>query len=258
MPSVRAKVHRQLDPLAWPKTGLSPLNRFLAVTIFICVVVSVIETEPTIRIPHNMIFDIADTIFLSVFVFEYVLRVWSAGENLKYEGVSGKLRFIITPIALLDLLAIIPFFLTIGIENTFLLRLFRLLRIFSLARLGRYSSALNNIYEALKERRYELLMSLFSALIIMLLAATAMHITEGANNPKSFGSIPRALWWGVATVTEVGYGGAFPVTVMGKIFAGVFAIASVAVVALPTGILAAGFSAAFQRGQLKSGIERDG
>ena len=151
--------------------------------------------------------------------------------------------------ALIDLMAILPFFLTLGIQDAFLLRAFRLLRLLTLAKLGRYTSALRNIYVALTVRRYELLISLFAAFLVMLLAASVLHLTEGAQNPDSFGSIPRALWWGAATVTKVGYGGAYPITPVGKICAAVFAIAAVAVIAMPTGILAAAFSEAFRREQ---------
>ncbi len=141
----------------------------------------------------------------------------------------------------------LPFLLAAGLGDTVLLRLFRLLRLLTLAKLGRYSNAIQNIGMALKDRRYELLMSVAAGFIVMLLAASALHYTEGARSPESFGSIPRALWWGVATVTKVGYGGAFPATILGKVFAAIFAVAAVGVVALPTGILAASFSNAFQR-----------
>lgn len=84
-----------------------------------------------------------------------------------------------------------------------------------------------------------------AALLVMLVAATVLHVTEGAHSPDSFGSIPRAMWWGVATVSKVGYAGALPVTIPGKVFAAVFAIAAVGVVAIPTGILATSFGSAF-------------
>jgi voltage-gated potassium channel len=157
------------------------------------------------------------------------------------------LRYIVSPIALIDLLALLPFYLSAGFQDAYLLRLARLSRVLSLARFGRYSIALRNIFVAIRRRRYELVMSLIAAFVVMFFSASALHFTEAAQNPENFGSIPRALWWGVATVTKVGYGGAFPVTPVGKIFSAVFSIAAVAVVALPTGILAAAFGDAFRR-----------
>jgi len=186
-------------------------------------------------------------VFGVLFTLEYLTRIWVAGEISKYQGLKGRLRYMISPYAIIDLLAILPFLLTVGGADAYVLRLLRLLRIVRLAKLGRYSTALRIVIEAIYARRYELLVSLLAAFTLMLFSAAALHITEGANNPESFGSIPRALWWGAATITKVGYGGAFPVTVLGKLFAVVFAIAAVCVVAMPTGILAASFSSAFRQ-----------
>ncbi len=247
MGRIRRWLYVQLDAAGWPRPGMSPVNRVIAGAITLAVLMAVLETERGLRAPHAKLFATADLVFGLLFSVEYSLRLWVAGENPRYGGIGGRIRYALSPLALIDLLAILPFLLTVGLQDAFLLRLFRLLRLFTLAKLGRYSSALQNIFCAIKERRYELLISLAGAFVVMLLAATALHFTEGATNPESFGSIPRALWWGAATVTKVGYGGAFPVTVLGKVFAVIFAIAAVAIVAMPTGILAAAFSDAFQR-----------
>jgi len=223
------------------------MNRIVTIIILLAVAITVLETEPLIRSRNTEFFRIAEIIFGFLFTIEYGLRLWAAGENDKYKGFIGRIKFILSIESLIDLFAILPFLITFGFENTFLFRLFRLLRLFALAKLGRYSSALRNIYRALHARRYELLMSLLAGFIVMLLAAAALYFTEGRSNAENFGSIPRALWWGVATLTKVGYGGAYPATVLGKLFAAVFAIAGVAVIAMPTGILAAAFSDAFQQ-----------
>lgn len=247
MGRIRRGLYEQLDAAGWARPGMSPVNRLVAGAITLAVLMAVLETEGELRAANAKLFENADLVFGLLFSVEYSLRLWAAGENPRYRGVGGRIRYALSPFALIDLLAILPFLLTVGLQDAFLLRIFRLLRLFSLARLGRYSSALQNIFSALKERRYELLMSLAAAFVVMLLAASALHFTEGSTNPESFGSIPRALWWGAATVTKVGYGNAFPVTVLGRVFAVVFAIAAVAVVAMPTGILAAAFSDAFRR-----------
>jgi voltage-gated potassium channel len=244
---MRRWLYEQLDPAARTEGGLSPINRVVMAVIFVAVTVSVLETESTIVSRSPELFIVIDTIFGSLFTLEYLLRLWAIGENPRFSGLSGRLRYVITPIALIDLLALIPFFLTAGLHDAFLLRLVRLLRLLSLAKFGRYSRALQNLWTGITTRRYELLMSLFAAFIVMLITASVLHFAEASNSPESFGSIPRALWWGVATVTKVGYGGAYPVTEIGKIFAALFAIVAVGVVAMPTGILAAAFSDAFQR-----------
>lgn len=253
----RRWIYIQLDAGEWPGRGLSPANRIVATAIILATVFAVLETEEELRSAYAGIFRAADLLLGFLFVSEYVLRLWVVGENLRYRGVVGRLKYVVSPFALIDLAAVLPFLLTAGLGDTVLLRLFRLLRLVTLAKLGRYSTALQNIISALKGRRYELLMSLAAAFLVMLLAATALHYTEGGNSPESFGSIPRALWWGVATVIKVGYGGAFPETILGKFFAGIFAIAAVGVVALPTAILAASFSDAFQKERRRKQDKQD-
>ena len=250
---MRKWLYKQLDAEAWPHNGLSPLNRLVTLLIVTAVTLAVLETEPTLRASYAAIFNATDTIFGVAFSIEYLARVWVAGEATKYAGLRGRVRFMLSPTALIDLIAILPFFLSYGLQDAFLLRMFRLFRLLTLAKLGRYSSALRNISGALSDRRYELLLSLFIAFVVMLFAASALHFAEGQNNPEDFGSIPRSLWWGVATMTKVGYGDAYPVTMVGKLFAAVFAIAAVGVVAMPTGILAAAFSDAFHSERSRNG-----
>lgn len=193
-----------------------------------------------------MLFEAANIVFGLAFSLEYLARIWAAGEVEKYRGLVGRLRYAVTPYALVDLIAVMPFFLTLGDHSAYMLRLLRRLRIFALAKLGRMSNALRNVFVGLYARRYELLVSLFGALMMMLLAGTVLYLTEREHNPESFGGIPRALWWGAATVAKLGYAGAYPVTALGKVFAAVFAIAAVGVVAVPVGIMAASFGQAFQ------------
>lgn len=249
---VRSWLFHQLDPGAWVGSGLSPLNRIVVALITLAVLLSILETEPAVLAQAPQLFILADLIFGTVFAIEYLCRMWAVGEDPRFKGFSGRLRYLISPIALIDLLALLPYFLTLGVQDAFLLRLIRLLRLLSLAKFGRYTTALKTLARAIHERRYELLMSLLAAFIVMLFSASVLHFTEGSENPEDFGSIPRALWWGAATVTKVGYGGAFPETVLGKISATIFAIAAVGVVALPTGILAAAFSDVFQRQRKKA------
>jgi voltage-gated potassium channel len=124
--------------------------------------------------------------------------------------------------ALIDLLAILPgLFVFVGSE-AFVVRLFRLLRILRLARLGRFSHAIHAITTAVQSRQYELLMSLTIAAILLLVSSTLLYLIEGTVQPDRFGSIPRAMWWSIATLTTVGYGDVFPVTPLGRILAAAF------------------------------------
>ena len=112
--------------------------------------------------------------------------------------------------------------------------------------LGRFSDALNALGRALYQRRYEMILSAGAAFMLLLFSASMLYVVEAEHQPDTFGSIPRALWWSVATLTTVGYGDVTPITALGRVLAGMTAIAGVGLVALPAGILAAAFSDVFQ------------
>ena len=244
----RQWAYRNLHTAAWRKQGISPINRIIAVLIIAAVAVGIVETEPTIFNGNESTFRLLEMGFAVVFLIEYVARVWIAPENPDLGGGwRARLRYALSTPALIDLIALATLFLTFfGSEGAFL-RLFRLARIFMLARLGRYSTALRAIGNAINSRRYELGASLTIAGFLLLMSSTLLFMVEGDIQPEDFGSIPRAMWWSIATLTTVGYGDAFPVTPLGKVLAGFTAITGIGLIAMPTGILAAAFSDAIQR-----------
>jgi voltage-gated potassium channel len=245
---LRASLHRQLAPEAWPGPGLSPLNRLVCGMIVVGGAFAILETEPEVlaAAPAGL-FVFVEAFFALLFLAEYLTRVWVAGEDPRYAGGLGRLRYARTPMAVVDLLAVAPYSLLAGTTDAFLLRVARLLRILRLARLGRFSQALRLFGVAVRSRRYELGLSAGLAMLILIFSSTLMYALEGESQPDAFGSIPRALWWSVATLTTVGYGDVYPVTVGGKLLAGVTAISAIGLIALPAGILAAAFSDAFRR-----------
>lgn len=243
----RAAAYRQLEPSAWPRAGLSPINQAIAILICIAVAFATLESEPAILAGRDHIFLGVEAILTPIFIAEYVARLWVASENPRYTGRFGRLRYVLSWPALLDLAALSSIFLTALGSEAFLLRLFRLLRILRIARLGRFSSAMAAIDQAMRSRRYELLMSLGIASLLLLTSSTLLYLVEGDAQPDSFGSIPRAMWWSVATLTTVGYGDVAPITPFGKILAGATALTGIGLIAMPTGILAAAFSDALQR-----------
>lgn len=183
-----------------------------------------------------------------MFLIEYGARIWVAAENPAYAaGWRGRLRYVVSPTALVDLLALSPMLFVAYGSEVFLLRLVRLARILRLARLGRFSAAAAEIAAALRSRRYELGMSVALAGLLLLVSATLLYVAEGQHQPESFGSIPRAMWWSIATLTTVGYGDVYPVTPLGKVMAAITAVAGIGLIAMPTGILAAAFSDALQK-----------
>jgi voltage-gated potassium channel len=244
---LRQTLWRQLDPEAYQRDGLSPTNIAVVWVVVISSFLAIVETEPVVEDIAPWFFSYIEEIFAALFMIEYLARLWAEGENPRFTGFKGRVRYALTPAAIIDLAAFLPSLVAPGISSPMLLRAFRLLRILRLARLGRFSLAMRNLTEAVTERREELLLSLMLAAIILVFSAAAMYILEGENNPDAFGSIPRALWWSVCTLTTVGYGDIYPHSVLGKICGGLTSMAGIGLIAMPTGILAAAFSDAFQK-----------
>jgi voltage-gated potassium channel len=245
-PSLRRRLHIQLAPQAWPSTGLSPLNIAACLLIVTSAALAVLETERGFIEGYYRPVVLAEWVFASIFAVEYLVRLWVAGEDARYSGPFGRLRYAATPAAIIDLLAILPVLLAIGGSEVFLLRLFRLLRLMRLARLGRFSDAMTNIAAAIRSRGPELLLSLGAGLLLLVASSSFLYLVEGGTQPQAFGSIPRAMWWSIATLTTVGYGDVYPITPLGRLFAAVTAITGIGLIAMPTGILAAAFSDVLQ------------
>ncbi len=183
-----------------------------------------------------------ETISVLIFTVEYVLRIWSCTASDKYSApITGRLRFSLTPFAVIDLLAILPFYLPLlGVDLRFM-RAVRLFRAFRLAKLVRYSSALHTFGRVISAKKEELVTTLSFMFLLLLLAASLMYFLEHEAQPEVFSSIPAAMWWGVTTLTTVGYGDLYPVTAMGRVLGSVIAILGIGMVALPTGILGSAF-----------------
>jgi voltage-gated potassium channel len=207
-----------------------------------------LETVEDVAAPYSRFFRAFEVFSAVVFSAEYLLRLWSCTADARYRGaVKGRIRYALTPLALIDLAAILPFyleFLTVDLRFVRSLRLFRLLRVFKLAR---YSSSMRTLVRVLKAKHEELVVTLFVVFIMLIFAASAMYYVERDEQPDKFSSIPAAMWWGVATLTTVGYGDVFPVTPLGKMLGAVIAVLGVGLFALPTGILASGFAEELQR-----------
>ncbi len=221
---------------------------FLITLIVLNIVAMVLETVEEYRLRLPGFFDWFEAVSVAIFSVEYVLRVWSCTAAPAYSPAwSGRLRFMLTPLAIADLLAILPFFLPlVGIDlRSF--RAIRLLRLLRVAKLGRYSEAIKLTGRILSSRKAELLVTAFVLSIMTLLASSLMYCAERNAQPNTFSSIPATMWWAVETLSTVGYGDAYPVTPIGKLLASVIAILGIGMFALPTGILGAGFVEEIQR-----------
>jgi voltage-gated potassium channel len=247
-PTVRRRVYTHLEPRAWPSKGLSPVNRFICALILASAALAIVETEPELSRPYFHLFLAVEWVVALIFAVEYGARVWVCVENPRYaDGWRGRLRYMRSPLAIVDLLALMPVLLLMGGTESILLRSFRLLRIVRVARLGRFSRAAQYMMDAVRSRRYELLVSVCTAALLLVVSSTLLYLVEGHVQPEAFGSIPRAMWWSIVTLTTVGYGDVFPVTPLGRVLAAVTAIMGIGLIAMPTGILAAAFSDAIHR-----------
>jgi voltage-gated potassium channel len=227
---------------------LSPANLFLAILIVVTVAAAILETEPLVEDGRQWLFGRMEIIVGAIFGVEYVLRLWIAPENPRFaKHRFPRLRYALTPIAIIDLIAILPALFAVGGAQSLVLRFFRVVRMLRLAKLGRTSRAWDQIRDALYERRYEFALILGLLAIAVLISGSLLYWAEADAQPDKFGSIPRALWWAIVTLTTIGYGDAYPVTGLGKLFAGFIAITGVMLVALPTGLFAASFTEGMQR-----------
>jgi voltage-gated potassium channel len=250
----RKLAYDQLEPAAREDHGLSWTNRILIVVIVLAAAGAVLETEPSIATGREHFFLGLEIVAGVIFSIEYLARLWIVPENPHWHGKSfARLRYALTPAALIDLVAVLPTLMALEFgSGALLLRFFRVLRILRLAKLGRLSHAWGELVEAVATRKHELLLTISVALAIMLLASTLMYWAEGTVQPDKFGSIPRTMWWCIVTLTTVGYGDVTPVTVLGKFLSGLVAIAGIGLIAMPTGILAAAFSDVVQSQRLEA------
>jgi len=245
-PQLRRSLHEALDPSA-RTTGLSALNLALCLAILGSVAATIVETDPTISNGRESLFRAIELGFGSLFALEYLGRLWIAPEREPNRPPwAARLRWATSPSALIDLIALAPVLLVTAGAPLLVLRLFRLLRILRLAHMGPMSRALDLVAQALSARRYELTVTLALGGMLLVLASALLYLVEGAVQPETFGSIPRALWWGVVTLTTIGYGDVYPVTPLGKALAGLTAVFGIGLIAAPTGILAASFSEALR------------
>jgi voltage-gated potassium channel len=246
----RALVFHQVNAEA-RATGLSAVNQLFILTVLFAVAVQICETEPLLAVPYHRWFRVADLVVGVLFCADLLLRIWAAGEVERFRGLKGRVRYLFQPRVIIDGLAVLPFVVSTWIgfldaNDLAFLRLVTAVEILLNSRLGRLSAALGAMRYAVMSRREELLIGLVLALAVMVAAAVGLYLVEGSVQPEAFGSIPRALWWSLETLTTVGYGDVFPHTALGKLLAGLFALAGIGIVAIPTGILAAAFGDAFQ------------
>jgi len=247
------KIRKGLFEILEKDDGDNRLSRrfdlFIMIMIFLNMIAVIMETVASVYIKYEYFFEWFEIISVVVFTLEYVGRIWTCTLTERYRHpIKGRIQFILSPIGLIDLLAILPFYLPfiMSIDGRILrlLRLFRLVRIF---KMGRYSTAFQMIANVLNRRKEELLVTLTIVLLVLVLASSLMYYVEHEVQPEAFSSIPATMWWGVATLTTVGYGDVYPITSIGRVLGAFIAIMGVGIFALPAGIIASGFEAEIRK-----------
>lgn len=209
----------------------------------------ILETVQSFSVQYAAYFAAFEIFSVVVFTVEYALRLWTCTISEQFrKPLRGRLRFAATPLVLVDLLAILPFYLPmlIGLDLRFI-RSVRLFRIFRMLKMGRYSESLKTLLRVLKLKKEDLLITVFIVLFLLVIASSLMYFIEKDVQPEAFSSIPATMWWGIATLTTVGYGDLYPITAVGKVLGSLISVLGIGLFALPTGILASGFAAEMQR-----------
>jgi voltage-gated potassium channel len=200
-----------------------------------------LETVPTIQARYRNAFLLFDTGSVAIFTIEYVLRIWANAEREpELPAWRARLRYARSPMALVDLAAIVPFYLALFLPvNVQSLRMLRFLRVYKLTR---YSPALTVLMDVIQEEAATLLAAFSLLAILLVFAATGAYLVEHRAQPDEFGSVPAAMWWAMVTLTTVGYGDVTPVTAAGRVFGAFITVLGVGMAALPAGILASGLA----------------
>lgn len=258
--SLRKRAYRVLNPGEGDDRSL---DTFIIILIALNVLAVVLETEPAAVEGYETwftIFELGSTIFFTV---EYLARLWVCVEDERYaHPVKGRLRYSVTVMAIIDLLAIAPFYLQFIKMDLRIVRAIRLMRLVRILKMGRYAHAVRTLSNVIVQKKEELAMTTFVASMTLVLSASMIFFAEfdptrcglesallaqyesaeacnAAENP--FRSIPESMWWTVVTLTSVGYGDMVPQTGFGKFMAAIVCLFGVLLVALPSGIIASGF-----------------
>jgi voltage-gated potassium channel len=221
------------------------INTFLITLIVLNVLAVIMETVESIHSAHKQFFKDFDNVSVVIFSIEYLLRLWSANYHEKYKhSIKGRLKYFFSLGAMIDLIAILPTFLHIifpGVLDLRILRMFRLARILRLFRLTAYTKSAQMILNVFKSRFNDLMLSFILTIFLIIISSCLVYFAEHRRPDSLFTSIPATMWWAVVTLTTVGYGEMYPLTILGKIFSVFIMLSGVALLALPAGIITSGF-----------------
>ena len=240
----RRNLYRIFETSSGQRRGVSLVFNITLITIItLNAIAIVLHTVPAYNQEFEWLFRDFELFSVVFFTIEYLLRIWVCVENEKYKHwFWGRLRYMFSTAAIIDFLAIFPFYFTLFATDLAVVRILRLFRIFRLFRISRYSHAFRMIQRVISDKKEELVLSMAFVVFMLIIVSSVMYYVEHPAQPDKFSSIPATMWWGVSAMTTVGYGDMHPITPLGKFLGGIAAIMGIGLFALPTGILVSGFT----------------
>jgi voltage-gated potassium channel Kch len=239
----RKQLYALLHPTPTSGNLQAYIDNFLMFMVLLSVVMIVLESVVSLELKFGREFFILDILAVSVFTLEYIIRIYIVPEDPEYASMrAGRLRFVISYSAMIDLIAIAPFFLAPFVGHLVDLRFMRIFRLVRILKLTRYTSSLGTLRKVFVREAPILGAAGFLMLLLVMLAASLGYLFEHAAQPDKFENIPQSIYWAVVTLASVGYGDISPVTPMGRLMTIVMAIVGLGIFALPAGVLSAAFS----------------
>ena len=223
--------------------------------IALSILTIILDSYPMIHETCAPLFHGFEAVTVIVFSLEYALRIWTA-DLLYPQERHPRLKYCFSFMALIDLMAILPFYIPFISADLRFLRLFRLFRLLRVLKLGRYVNALQVIVKVIRTSASQLIMSIVLCFFVMLFSAIIMYEVENPVQPEQFPNVMTSLWWAMCTLTTVGYGDIYPITGAGRFFASVISLVGIGIIAIPTGIIAAGFSQAISKEHKKETVDK--
>ena len=216
---------------------------FILILILLNVVAIAVESMQNLSSGFITGLKIFEIFSVAVFTIEFCMRIYISDlTHPSNNRIKSAMRFILSPLGLVDLFAILPFYLPfiIKIDLRFI-RILRVVRFLRILKINRYNNTLRLIGSVIKAKKMELGMTLFVSGLILVIASFLMYNIEGSIQPDKFPNVFATMWWAIATLTTIGYGDVYPVTGLGKLLSSLIALLGIGLVALPTGIISAGF-----------------
>ena len=239
----RRKLYALVNPTETSGRLHEIFDFFIIIWVIISVVAVILESVSSVIYHVNVEFAIIDTVAVAIFSTEYLIRIYTSVENPKYQHwLHGRVASAKEASNVIDLLAILPFFLESLLAHLFDLRFLRIFRLMRLLKLMRYSDATKSLFVVCKREWPVMKASAFIMLLLVMLAACLGYVFEHEAQPDKFENIPQSIYWAVITLASVGYGDISPITPMGRVMTIVLALLGIGIFAIPAAILSSGLS----------------